>query len=75
MSGFIYCVWCVGLTGELSVAAVSQLASWMLENPSIESDEGTIQDRPTRPWSMGSSSNHLARSEQLNRLEVNRFDK
>ena len=48
----------LGLTGELSVAAVSQLATWMLENPSIDSDERreSASDAPshfTRPWSLG----------------------
>jgi len=51
----------LGLTGELSVASVSQLASWMLENPSIESDEAGGSDRRTSPsWLLNASRNARA---------------
>ncbi|ODM97024.1 putative E3 ubiquitin-protein ligase HERC1 [Orchesella cincta] len=61
----------LGLTGELSVAAVSQLASWMLENPSIESDEATsVSDRYARPWTLGSTAAFMQRVEQIGRGEL-----
>lgn len=74
----------LGLTGELSVAAVSQLASWMLENPSIDSAEhadiqagqglgtssGGVQDRYARPWTLGSTAAFMQRVEQIGREEM-----
>ncbi|CAL8069477.1 unnamed protein product [Orchesella dallaii] len=61
----------LGLTGELSVAAVSQLASWMLENPSIESDEASsVSDRYARPWTLGSTAAFMQRVEQIGRGEL-----
>ncbi|CAG7693965.1 unnamed protein product, partial [Allacma fusca] len=49
----------LGLTGELSVAAVSQLATWMLENPSIDSDERRESDPQVPPWSLGHGALNL----------------
>lgn len=46
-----------GLTGELTVAAVSQLSLWLSENPSIESEVRIVPDRPLRAWSVGNGNN------------------
>lgn len=45
------------MSGELSVAAISQLSLWLSENPGVDSEENIIPDRPLRNWP--SANNNL----------------
>lgn len=55
----------LGLSGELTVAAVSQLSLWLSENPSTDSEDNIIPDRSMRGYHSGSGSNNSNTSQSL----------